>query len=191
MPTDAQNAKIQDVALRLGVPFEWLYKIISLESNFDPQARNPRSSARGLIQIIDDTAKMIFGMNAAALVSRYPDFDSQMDNVVYPFFKYYADRMGPYTSEEQFYLTVFLPAYRDKPLDWIVPDWVKKANPGVDTLQDYVTMALSRAPGTAGSGSGRSSNPPLPALLLVAAAGIALWYLYQHSKGLRLALPAY
>lgn len=48
---------IDDAAARYGVPAEYLRTIAALESGGDPNAKNPDSSAEGLFQFIDDTAK--------------------------------------------------------------------------------------------------------------------------------------
>lgn len=192
MPTAEQNAKIQDIADRLGVPFEWLYNIIKLESNFNPQAKNKKSSARGLIQVIDDTARGMFHVSGSAeLIGKYPDFSSQMDNVVFPYFNYYMPA-GGYQNEAQFYITVFYPAYRNKPLDTLLPAEVRKVNP-VTTVGDYVALVRGSAPasGINYSPEGTFENPRIPTLILLVGVGIAAYYLYKMSKKYPIALPAY
>ena len=56
MAADIQKI-ITDAADKYGVPVEALMAIASIESSFNPLAKNPRSSAAGLFQFIDSTAK--------------------------------------------------------------------------------------------------------------------------------------
>jgi hypothetical protein len=42
------------------------------------------------------------------LINKYPDFDSQMDNVVYPYLKQFM----PYSTKQSLYMAVFFPAAR-------------------------------------------------------------------------------
>jgi peptidoglycan hydrolase-like protein with peptidoglycan-binding domain len=56
MAADIQKI-ITDAADKYEVPTEALMAIASIESNFDPLADNPRSSAGGLFQFVDRTAK--------------------------------------------------------------------------------------------------------------------------------------
>lgn len=51
------TAMIKEVAAEYGVPAEFMLKAAQIESNFDPSAKNPRSSAGGLFQQIDSNAK--------------------------------------------------------------------------------------------------------------------------------------
>jgi hypothetical protein len=61
-PYDPSNPHIktmQDAAREYGVPYDVLHGILKTESNFDPKAKNPKSSATGMAQIIDSTGKML------------------------------------------------------------------------------------------------------------------------------------
>ena len=53
---DIQNI-IRKAALRYGVDPDALVRIAEIESGLDPSARNPNSSAKGLFQFIDTTAR--------------------------------------------------------------------------------------------------------------------------------------
>jgi hypothetical protein len=159
MPTQSQVDKITEVATQLSVDPSWLYGLISLESGFDPQIHNKAGSgARGLIQIMPDTAQGQFQMSADALIAKYPDFDSQMDNVVYPYFK----RGLPYPTKQSFFMQVFFPVAKYVPADTtfqtlyqkVYPDtWQKwydifvKQNPGIVMVNDYVSMIEKRMGG--------------------------------------------
>ncbi|GAA5099207.1 transglycosylase SLT domain-containing protein [Bartonella acomydis] len=48
---------IRQAAARYGLPESYLYRVAQVESGGNPNARNPRSSAGGLYQFIDSTAK--------------------------------------------------------------------------------------------------------------------------------------
>jgi len=48
---------IAGIAKRLKVDPSWLLNVIAFESEFNPKARNPHSSARGLIQFMNPTAR--------------------------------------------------------------------------------------------------------------------------------------
>jgi hypothetical protein len=45
------------MAKRLGIPVEWICDVIYIESGFQPAIKNPNSSASGLIQFMEATAK--------------------------------------------------------------------------------------------------------------------------------------
>ncbi|WP_375646664.1 transglycosylase SLT domain-containing protein [Bartonella sp. TT29SHDZB] len=53
----AVNQAIRQTAARYGLPESYLYRVAQVESGGNPNARNPRSSAGGLYQFIDSTAK--------------------------------------------------------------------------------------------------------------------------------------
>jgi hypothetical protein len=48
---------IQSAAETVGVSYSTMYKIAKIESNLNPKARNKKTSARGLFQIIKSTEK--------------------------------------------------------------------------------------------------------------------------------------
>lgn len=51
------SALFADASRRHGVPVEYLQRTAQIESSMNPAARNPRSSAGGLFQFIDSTAR--------------------------------------------------------------------------------------------------------------------------------------
>lgn len=149
-----ERGKILEIAGLLNVPAAWLDGLIAFETggSYDPLAKNPTSSARGLIQVIDSTAQSLFGVNADTLVGMYPDFDSQMDNVVYPYLKRYM----PFPTKQSLYMAVFYPRFRSVPPDTVFPESVQRANPGITTVSDYVDfvdrrVAVSRLLKTGGT----------------------------------------
>lgn len=127
----------------------WLIDLINFESGFDPKAKNPFSSARGLIQFIDSTARGMGYESSLDLVNKNPTFEDQMLGPVTDYLKKYA----PYDNEHSLYMAVFYPAARNYPaeipfskiyMDRYGTGWEKrykafaKANPGIKTPQDYV-----------------------------------------------------
>lgn len=56
------------MAKRLGFPVEWVCDVIYIESGFQPAIKNPNSSASGLIQFMEATAKGL-GTTTAAIRS--------------------------------------------------------------------------------------------------------------------------
>jgi soluble lytic murein transglycosylase-like protein len=65
-----ENA-LADIASKLGVASDTLYKLINFESGWNPEARNPYSGARGLIQFMPSTARgmgFVKGLGAFTLL---------------------------------------------------------------------------------------------------------------------------
>ena len=130
---------------RLNVPQRWLSNAIGIESfGGDPTAANPYSSAKGIIQFIDNTAQGLGYESSQDLIEKNPTFESQMMNAVVPYIEQYKDDIK---TEDDFYLSIFYPAavknpdLRDKPL----PENVRRANPGIVTPNDYVKKVKGRS----------------------------------------------
>jgi hypothetical protein len=189
------SEKILEISGKLGVPYEWLFSLLRFESNFDPHAKNPESTARGLIQVINDTARRQFGVqDSLALVIRYPDFNSQMDNVVYPYLK----AMMPYPTKQNFYMAVFFPLARN------VPPWTSfydlyrnnqsifgskweekyyafaKANKGIRKVQDYIDL-VDRVVRVGGITFPDPKEHPVLVLGIIMT-GILVWKLSRNRK---------
>jgi hypothetical protein len=178
----ANADKINEVAARLGVPSEWLDSIIAFESGYDPQAVNPipynkrlvdkgldtPRHARGLIQFIDSTAQDLGFADSADLVKMLPDFDRQMDGAVYPYF----NREGPFVSQQDFYMTVFYPAYRKTDPAKAFPDSVLAVNPGITTPQSYIDRVNASVPGKKIIAAVKTGGGNLVVLALV---GVGAW----------------
>jgi hypothetical protein len=134
--------KIRDIAVRLGVDPTWLDGLIAFESNYNPLAQNPTPYntgnppryARGLIQFIDETAHDLGFTDSLELVTENPDFESQMENAVYP----YLAKMKPFPNEQSLYMAVFYPAYRNVDPQKPFPEFVTAKNPGIRCPQDYI-----------------------------------------------------
>ena len=149
MITEKENEALKTVASNLGIQPEWLYNIILKESAFNPQAvskipynqyrldkglDNTPKYAKGLIQFIDSTAQDLGFKDSQDLINKYPDITSQLLTPVYNYFK----REKPFKDENDFYLSVFYPAYRGKPLDTLVSASIQASNPTIKTVGDYI-----------------------------------------------------
>ncbi len=67
IPADPDTlSALKAVSAELGIPHEWLSRLVQFESSWNPAARNPRSGARGLIQFMPKTAAAL-GFVAAGL----------------------------------------------------------------------------------------------------------------------------
>ena len=123
--------KIKEVCGRLGINPDWLMSVINKESagTFSPSIKNPTSSATGLIQFMEATAKGL-GTTTAAL--RKMTAVQQMDYVE----KYFQPYKGKMKSFADVYICVFYPAALDKPDTWVFPNWVYKVQKYIDINKD-------------------------------------------------------
>lgn len=119
-----------------------LHNLISFETadTFDPSIKNPYSSARGLIQFTDATARGMGYADSAALVASYPTFSAQLNG---PVIKYLSQYM-PFESRQALYMAVFYPAARNWPESRPFPENVQKSNPGIETVSDYISLVERR-----------------------------------------------
>ncbi len=131
----SQEAAIKNLAKQLGIKnSDWLRALIRAESNFDPLAANPRSSAKGLIQFINSTARGLGFASSQDLIDQYPDFEKQLMGPV----KQYLLQYAPFPTEQSLYLSVFLPIYRHADPNTVLDERYRKVNPGIDTVGDYM-----------------------------------------------------
>ena len=170
---DSYKVDINNAAVALDIPYEWLFNLINFESagSFDPFKQNPTpgSTARGLIQIIDKTAKSMFQTDSLTLANMYPDFTSNMENVVYP----YLSAMAPFPTKQSLYMSIFYPAYRNKPPTTEFPADVQRWNPGIKTVQDYIDKVDKAA---IMSKIASTAKTALPLLII---AGVAVFLLFR------------
>ena len=78
MIDDTVRALLQMMAFRLGVRVDHLYKLIKFESGFNPKAANPNSSAKGLIQFTNSTAKSLGYKDSKDLIKKNPTIKDQL-----------------------------------------------------------------------------------------------------------------
>lgn len=133
----AQDLSVaSQVASKLGIPVEWLLSVIEFETagTFDPAIKNPGSSARGLIQFMDATAKSLGYFDSLDLVQTHPTFADQLQGPVLSYFLPYR----PFPTKQSFFMTVFYPKFRNVAPNTLFPDSVRAVNPGIDTVQSYV-----------------------------------------------------
>ncbi len=123
--------KLIQIADKLDILPHYLMIVMNNESGLNPAAKNPNSSATGLIQFMDSTAKSL-GTTTQAL--------RQMSNVeqldyVYKYFKPYAGKMNDVTDV---YLAVFYPYAIKQNEDYVFPALVTKSNKIFDLNHDTV-----------------------------------------------------
>lgn len=148
MSKETNAAKIIEVATIIGTEPRWLDALINFETagTYDPFKNNPNSSALGLIQIINSSAQEIGYLDSADAVKSNPDFDSQMDNVVLPYFLLWKKRLGisAYDTQQKLYMTVFYPSAVTWDINKEFPDSIKTVNPGINKPQDYINFVNAR-----------------------------------------------
>lgn len=125
------------VALGLKIPVKWLRDLITFESKWNPKAKNPKSSASGLLQFTDTTARALGYTSARDLVAKYPGATDQLLGPVRAYFKLPGNQ-GPYPTPQSLYMTVFYPEARGWSPEKRFPAWVTKSNPGIVTVKDYI-----------------------------------------------------
>jgi hypothetical protein len=151
--TAEENRAIDFVADSLKVKREWLIDLINFESGWNPQAKNKFTGARGLIQFMPATAagmgfpgfkSISEGAPTAAdnLVNAAPNIALQMQYVLK-----YLYPLRPFPTLQSLYMSVFYPKFRNVAATTEFPDSVKRVNPGIKTVADYMRKAspLARA----------------------------------------------
>lgn len=161
-----QQRELKNLAQKLGVSPDSLYKLIDFESSWNPYAKNPRSGAMGLIQFTNTTSKGMGYRSAWDLVSKYPSIEAQLKYPVYT----YLEKYKPFRNQQSLFLSVFYPKARNWPSNKLFPQVVRKYNPGINTPADYVSKVLKKSNLTIVS----------PSSILI---GIAILYLLLTRKG--------
>ncbi len=138
----SESAALVSTAAAVQADPQHLWEVVNFESRHNPKAANPLSSAKGLIQFMDATAKSLGYKDSQELVTKNPSYEAQMLGPVREYFK----KVGPpFPTRQSLYMAVFYPKFRSVPLTTALPDSVRKVNPGVDTVGDYVTKAMKAA----------------------------------------------
>lgn len=138
-------AKVRRIAGRLGVSADHLMAVMWSESGLDPQARNPRGGAAGLIQFMPATAA---GLGTSCEALRRMDALEQLDYVE-RFFRPYAPRCHSFAD---LYTACFFPAAIGQPDDYVLQTrrlpagLIARQNPAFDANRDgQVTAGEFRA----------------------------------------------
>lgn len=139
----AERAEVTAIALEVGVPAAFLYGLIQLESSWNPFAANPYSTARGLLQWTDASAREMGYASAAALLVANPDVLSQL-RIVRKWFQRFVDAGAP-DREQAVAMSVFYPAAARWPANTPFPARVQRVNPGIQFVSDYVNKIRTRA----------------------------------------------
>lgn len=125
---------VVDLADDMGADPGHLADLIQHESGWNPAAKNPNSSASGLIQFITTTADEL-GVTTSEL--RAMTVEEQLPYVRAYFELPRISKHWPLTNEWDLYLAVFYPGYIGLELDEVFPSDVTNVNRS-RTPQDYV-----------------------------------------------------
>jgi len=139
--TVEEQKVMNDIADYFNIRVEWLYKLLFMESGFDPGALNDISGASGLIGFLPSTALKL-GTTTEELRQM-----SRLQQL--PWVKLYLQRQQPktgYHSLTDLYLAVFFPQAIGKDCSYILGEEhsqervekVAKQNPNVDINKDNV-----------------------------------------------------
>lgn len=126
----------------IGVNPYWLAAVIQLESGWDPTITNPLSTATGLIQFVEPTARAL-GTSTEA-ISRM-SVKQQLGLVRRYFSRGFSGRSS-YPTFQSLAMQVFLPGARSWDRSREFPEWVQDANPNIRTVGDYMSKVERRLP---------------------------------------------
>lgn len=143
--TPAVKEALSYVAGELGISPELLSKEIDFESagTWNPTIKNPKpdSTARGLIQFTDETARDLGYKDSMDLVSKNPTVTGQLKG---PVLTYLKGKMGKHKTAQGLMMGVLYPKARAVSPDTLLPERVRKWNPGINTVQDYMENVNKR-----------------------------------------------
>lgn len=123
--------KVFDIAFKLKTKAEFLMIIMNNESGLNHKAKNPNSSATGLIQFMHATA---IGLGTTTDKLKMMSNIEQLDWV----YKYLKKYTGKFNSVSDVYLAVFFPLALYKDEDYVFPKWASDANPNFDLNKDKI-----------------------------------------------------
>jgi hypothetical protein len=120
------------MAKRLGFPVEWVCDVIFIESGFQPAIKNPNSSASGLIQFMEATAK---GLGTTTAVIRSLTNIQQIP-LIERYFKGQMASAGKPKSWFDVYCLVFYPVWVKAADRATLSSAAYKANSYIDLNKD-------------------------------------------------------
>lgn len=161
---------ITQTAQNLGMNAEHLDILINFETGgtYNPAIKNPNSSARGLIQFIDSTARSLGYKDSADLVAKNPTIESQMKVV-----EQYLRPMKPFPTLQSLAMAIFYPAYRNVPITQTFPDNVLKVNPSIYSPLDYINKMTNFYKSKNSILSTENAKANIPLIILIV--GAVLW----------------
>jgi hypothetical protein len=126
---------IRELALKLQIEEEWVYRLFDLESRGNPQAQNIHSKATGLIQFMPATAK-----NLGTTIEDLKKMSIEEQLVYVEKYLTKIKNKQTFDSFLDFYLAVFYPKGIGKPLTYVIGSEhgysfakkVAKQNAGID-----------------------------------------------------------
>lgn len=124
--------KVKAIAARLDMVPDFIMCVMAFESGLNPAAKNPQSTATGLIQFTEATANSM-GVSTAILAKM--GAVAQLDYVE-RYFRTQIATYGKLQTLENTYLAVFYPVAIKNPIDWVFPDTVWKVNQIFDVDKD-------------------------------------------------------
>ena len=127
---------VGEVSEKIGIRPEWLLAVMAKETagTFSPSIKNPSSSATGLIQFTEKTAR---GLDTSTAKLAKMTREYQM-NYVYKYLKPFTGKLHSFADV---YLAVFFPAAIRWPNNKRLPNWVYVANMGIDKAgKGYLTV---------------------------------------------------
>lgn len=119
--------RVIEIADNLGIDPDWLMLVMYFESGLNPQAKNRNSSATGLIQFMESTAKKL-GTSTEALYNM-----NALDQLVFVE-KYFQPYKGKMESLTDVYLAVFYPSAVGKDDNYVL------GGDGTDTARNIARL---------------------------------------------------
>lgn len=159
----SQLSALNYVSKKLQINPLKLWALIQFESKWKTDIKNPYSTARGLIQFTDSTARSLGYENSFDLVSKNQTIEKQLKGPVLK----YLEKFKPFISDQSLYMAVFYPKYRYESPYKVFPDSVIAVNKNIKNPQDYIKRVNSKLPLIISS----------PILLLM-----GMWFLYEQFK---------
>lgn len=150
---------VEILATRLEIHTDSLWELINYETvgTMSPVAKNPISSAKGMIQFVDATARTLKDSSGKKyksskdLIDRcssqecqlaVPNSRNRYGGPVYQYLK----RFGKLDTKQKLYMAVFHPKSMNKDINHKFSSSVKAVNPGISSVSDYITRAEQAMP---------------------------------------------